>query len=133
MIGLEGCPPRCLAGGGHSGRGRLSEGEEVRRVSSSDVVLLGGRVEEIARVLANRLEHAEARALRTHETLIDERAEAVEISAAHVLCRLERASPDEDGEATKERPLIVVQEVDTPADRVAQRPVPGRGVARSRK
>ena len=89
-------------------------------------------VEQLARVLADRLEHAEALAVGADEALVDERAERVEISAAHLLDRLERAAPDEDGEPAEERLLVVVEELDAPADRVAQRSVPGGGVARAR-
>ena len=56
----------------------------------------------------------------------------VEVSAAHVLDRLERAAPDEDGEAAKERLLVVVEELEAPADRVAQRSMPGGRIPRAR-
>ena len=102
------------------------------RVRAPDVFRLGARVEQLARVLADRLEHAEALAVGTDEALVDERAEGVEISAAHLLDRLERASPDEDGQAAEQRPLVVVEELDAPADRVAQRSMPGGRIARPR-
>ena len=60
-------------------------------------------------------------AFGAHEALVDERAEDLEVSAADLLDRLERASADEDGQASKERLLVVVEEIDAPADRVAQR------------
>ena len=103
----------------------------MRRMRAPEVVRLGARVEQLARVLADRLEHAEALAVGTDEALVDERAEGVEVSAAHLLCRLERAPADEDGEAAKQRRLMLVEELDAPADRVAQRSMPGRRVARA--
>ena len=102
----------------------------MRGVSAADVVRFCRRVEQLAGVLADRLEHAEALAVDANEALVDERAERVEISTAHLLDRLERAASGEDGEAAEERPLVVVEELDAPADRVAQRSMPSRRVAR---
>ena len=66
-----------------------------------DAVRFGIDVQQLACVLADSLEHAEALAVSAHEALVDERAKGVEIPAAHLLDRLERAAADEDGETAK--------------------------------
>jgi ribokinase len=61
-----------------------------------NVVCLPGRLEQFARVLADRLEHPEPPALGADEALVDQRPDRVEITVADVLHRFERATSDED-------------------------------------
>ena len=121
MVGLECRAPCRLIGGGWTRGGSPNEAKVVLHMRAPDAFRFGIGVKELASVLADRLEHAEAHAVGAHEALVDERAESVEISAAHVLHRLERAAPDKDGEASEQRLLVLVEELDAPIDRVAQR------------
>ena len=132
MLGLERRPPSRLARYIQVRHGSLDEAEVVRRMRSPPSWPPSSCDEQLTRVLVDRLEHAEALAVGAYEALVDERAESVEISAAHVLHRLERAAADEHGEPTEERFLVVVEELDTPIDRVAQRSMPDGRVARTR-
>ena len=93
------------------------------------LVRLPARLERFARVLADRLEHREALAVGAYEALVDEGADRLDVGAAHGLDRLECAAPGEDGHPEKERLLCLSEQVEAPADRVAQGAMPVGGVA----
>ena len=132
MVGLEPRPPQRLVGAGQARHRRAGDAEVVGGVGAPDVVGVGACVERLERVLADRLEHGEALAVGTDEALVDERADRLEVAAAHVLDRLERAAPGEDRQPAEERLLGVAEQLEAPADRVAQRPVPVGRVPRPR-
>jgi hypothetical protein len=83
-------------GGRQASRSSLDETKVVLCVCTPDAFRFGTDVQQLACVLADRLEHAEAFALDTDEALVDERAEVVELAAAHLFDCVERAAPDED-------------------------------------
>ena len=100
---------------------------------------LAGRVELLERVLADRLEHPEARlavgvlAQPQQQALLDERVEVFEgvaraVRVADGRGRLEPEAADEDGQAPEQRLLPLEQQVVAPGDRVAQRPLALVGV-----
>ncbi len=95
----------------------------------------------LQRVGADRLQHREARlpirvGRRVHESLVDQRRHPVQDVAraradGHRLGRLQGEAADEDGQPAEQRPLLAGQQVVAPGDRVAQGPLPRRGVARA--
>ena len=113
MVGLECRAPCRLIGGGWTRGSSPDEAKVVLHMRAPDAFRFGIGFKQLACVLADRLEHAEAHAVGTHEALVDQRAERVEISATHVLHRFERAAPDKDGEASEQRLLVLVEELDT--------------------
>ena len=87
----------------------------------------------LERVLADRLQHPEARLaarhrLRPEQAVVEQRLDAgehVELEVAGNRLRgVEREAADEDGQAREERLLRRAQEVVAPGDGGAQRPVP---------
>ena len=103
-------------------------------MARAQLVELARLGEPLERVLADRLEHAEARlavgALAlADEALVDERGDAVEHLAeleperlaATVSAVSSDAAADEDAEAREQRLLAVVEQVVAPVDRVPQR------------
>ena len=81
--------------------------EEVLGVPPIHLVGVGSCVEQLDRVLPDRVEHAQAAASpAADEVLDDERLEGVEIGLADCLRRLEREASSEDGEAAEELLLV---------------------------
>jgi hypothetical protein len=108
-----------------------------------DVVRLAGRLEPLASVLADRLQHGEARvrvaALRlAQEALAHQRRQHVQHGqrtgarqVAHGLRRIQRATAGEHGQSAEEYPLFRLQQVVAPVDGPPQRLLTHGGVARS--
>ena len=103
---------------------------------------LAGCLELLAGVLADRLEHPEARlavgvlAEAQQQALLDERVEVFEgvaraVRVADGRGRLEPEAADEHGQAPKQRLLALEQQVVAPGDRVAQRALALVGVQRA--
>ena len=92
--------------------------------------------ETFACELADRLEHpvallAEAARATAKETLVEERAECVEIGVANSLRGLERAPAAKDAQAGEQPLLVLLEKVVRPRDRRPQRGVPFVGVPRA--
>ncbi len=101
VVGLEPRSPLRLVGSGKTGRGRPGDSRKCSGVRAPDVLRLAARLEHLDRVLADRLEHGEPLAVGAYEALVDERADRLEVSTAHVLDRLERAAAGEDRQPRK--------------------------------
>ncbi len=121
-------------------RALLDPRQDVLAVAKAHGLGLARRLEQLGGVLADRLEHREARlarrpAQRTDEALVDERRERLEhvepVLAADRLGRLERPAAREDGEPGEERALVLAQQAVAPLERRAQRPLPAREVLRA--
>lgn len=72
--------------------------------------------------LADRLEHPETLLVEParpapDETLVEQRAERVEIGVAYGLSRLDRAAATKGGEPPEETLLVIVEKVVGPGDR----------------
>ena len=113
------------------GAGLLGEGEEVIAVAGAHRLRLAGLGEALEPVLAHGLEQAVADlrvpVLGDHQRLVDQRAEQVEhvlaldpLAGADLLGRLEGKAAGEHGEAAKQRPLVVGEQLMAPVDRGAQ-------------
>ena len=103
---------------------------------------LAGRLELLERVLADRLEHPEARlavgvfAQPQQQALLDQRVEVFEhvgraVGVADRGRGLEPQAADEHAQAPEQRLLPLEQQVVAPGDRVAQRPLALVGVLRA--
>ena len=79
------------------GARRTTHARSRRRASSSVA-----RARAARGVLVDRLEHPVALAVEDDEALVDERLQRVEVGAAHLLGRLERAAAGEDRERGEE-------------------------------
>src|SRR5437763_5664435 len=80
---------------------------------------------------ADRLEHAEALALASYETLVYQTGRGIERGFAYGLRRFQRESAREDAELREEIALALVEQVVTPRDRVADGLLALRQVARA--
>src|SRR5919201_172396 len=107
----------------------LGESEEVLRVAAAKLLRLARRLQPLARVLADRLQHPEALAGVPREALAHERLEGVELGARDRLGGAQRAAAGEHGETGKEPPLFLVEQLVRPLDRGAQGLLPGLRVA----
>ncbi len=108
---------------------------------SADVPGFSARLELLPRVLADRLQHRESRpvdrVLGSEEALVGERrADGQYVGldfarhGAYRVNSLERAAADEHGQAAEEATLRLAQELMAPGERVPERPLPSRRVAR---
>ena len=88
-----------------------------QRMAASDRVGLAVIVQPVAGVLPDRFQHPVALVGEAQQALLDERLNRVEIGAGHLLRRLQRAAPGEDGERSKDAPLLLGEEVVAPGDR----------------
>src|SRR5262249_41025439 len=113
-------------------RGGGGEREEVGGVPLLDSRGLAARLQHLQGVLADRLQHPEARlgirADLLQQALRDQRAHAVEyvdaeraVRVADVLGSLEGAAADEDRETPEQRLLLGVEQVVAPGDRASER------------
>ena len=82
----------------------------------------------LLRVLLDRLQHPEALVRVADEALVDERLQRVEVGVRHLLCRLERATAAEDGQAGEELLLGSVEQLVRPLDRRPERLLARLGV-----
>ena len=98
--------------------GGLDPAEDVLAVTAAQALLLARRVEQLAGVLADRLQHREARlpgrpAQGTDEAVVDERSQRLEdveaVAAANRFRRLEGPAAREDREPCEEPALVVVR------------------------
>jgi hypothetical protein len=111
---------------------------EVPGVPGGDLVRLPGGGEPLSGELADRLQQAEALALRIelYEPFLDQRLELVEARPARLgadgLDVGERAASGEDGEAAEQLLLALAEEGVAPVDRRAQRLLPLGTVAGAR-
>ena len=88
-------------------------------------------VEPLERILADRVEHAEAAAAPPpNQALLDERLEDVELGVAYGLRRVERKAAGEHRQPPEELLLVRLEQLVAPLDRRAQRALARRGVAR---
>ena len=101
-----------------------------RRTSSAS----GDCVEPLERVLADRVEHAEAPGSPARRTRLFSTSDSscVEIAVADGLRRLEREASAEHAESTEQLLLLAVEQLVAPLDRRAQRSLPRRRVAGAR-
>jgi hypothetical protein len=110
------------------------EGEEEVRVPPAQVLGLGGVVEALERVLADRVQHPQAPAAPAAEEALDEeRLERVEVCAADCLRGLRRKASSEDGQAAEQLLLVSLEKLVAPLDSRAQRTLALRGVAQARR
>ena len=107
----------------------LEQREVVVGVTAGERIGLAGLVQPFARVLADRLEHPVALVREAEQALLDERLQRVEVGAADLLGRLERAAAGEDGEARGRALLLLGEQVVAPVDRRPQRLLARVGVA----
>ena len=90
------------------------------------------RARLLARELADRLEHREPLAAAAQQAVVDERRERLEhVVAADRLRGVEREAAGEDREPREEPARVVVEQVDAPLDRRAQRALALGDVARA--
>ena len=116
----------------------LGEREVRLRVACPCRLGVARRLQALQRVLADRLQHREAR-LAVHlaapdEALVDERRQAVEHvrrPARHGLGAGEVEAPHEHGQALEQLAHGRVEELVAPHDRAAQRPLAQRDVGRA--
>ncbi|MBM2822290.1 MAG: hypothetical protein HW413_1036 [Thermoleophilia bacterium] len=112
--------------------GPLREREEVVEVPLADGLLLFTFLEPLGRVLADRLQHPEARSVvlvpTANEVLVEEGLKRVGVGARNVLGGLIGAA-GEDGESAEELLLVVREKVVAPFDRRPQGLLPGIGIA----
>ena len=123
-------------------------GQRCRAVVALRVRAFGERLEELGVAIASPIrvfalsesfggiradggEHREALAISANETAVDERCEHVEVGAAHGFGRIQPELARKDAQTGEEILLLVVQELVAPGERVTQRPMPGRLVARA--
>src|SRR5256885_2956956 len=87
---------------------------------------IGNRFGEVApgtlfeREGVDRVEHAEAVAMTSPETLVDETGQGIERGLAHGVRRFQSKPAREDAESREEIALAPVEQVVTPRDRVAE-------------
>ena len=87
-------------------------------------------VESLERILADRVEQAEAPVgAAADEALLDERLERVEVGVADGLGRLDREAARERRERSEELLFVRLEEPVAPFDRGAQRSLPRRRAA----
>ena len=139
MLALQKSQPALLFDAFQRDRPAFGELQKVRGMALPRSFTFAFPVELSERKLPDGLEHAVARLLAAlidaHQALVDQRAEAVEdvqLSGRvhHGVRRLEGPAADEDAEASKERLLPGREQVVAPGDRVAQRPLSRRRIAR---
>ncbi len=112
VIGLEPIEPRSRISTEEARLGLVGEAQEVLRMSPAEATGLVRVVETLSRVLADRLEHREARLVVANEALIDERLERIDVRFGHRFGRLERASTVEDSESREEPTLLRREKAD---------------------
>ena len=105
-------------------------------MTPSDDRGLAGSLEEIARELADRLQHPEAllsepACTSANQALVEERRKDIEVGIADGLGGLQSAAAAEDRESPEEPLLVLVEEVMRPGDRRSQGRVALVGVARA--
>jgi hypothetical protein len=105
-------------------------------VSPSQLRALAELVEPLARVLADRLEHAVAPLpvgplLLADEVVLEQGLEVVEVGLADGFGGLQPAPAGEDREPREQRLLRLVQEPVAPVDRAAERLLARRQVTRA--
>ncbi len=91
--------------------------------------------EQLEAVLPDRFEHAKTRlpsnGIALQETVVDQRAQPVQIRTGDGRRSGERASPGEDREPCQVSTLIGREKCSAPLERVSQRLLPGREVMRA--
>ena len=110
----------------------LGEGEAPVEVAQRQAIALARRREALGRVLADRVEQAQALVLGDHERLVDQArrqagdAPALDRAAgAHVLGGVERERAREHRQAPEQQALLAVEQLVAPVDRRAQRLLAG--------
>src|SRR6187402_1444084 len=99
-------------------------------MAEADVPALTGPLQQLARVLADRLQHDEASAAQAEEALVDERLRELRAGARDVLDRLEGRPSAEDREPAEELLLVRIEELVAPCDRRTEGPLSLREVPR---
>jgi hypothetical protein len=138
-LALQTIEPAHLIGTQEIGAGLHGAVHVMHRVSAADQLQLAARLELLQPVLTDRLEHPKARLAAgvraaSDKTLGNERLQASQdvnvrlVQAAHRLSGLQRPPAQENGEATKQPALGIVQEILAPGDRVAQGLLTGREI-----
>ena len=100
--------------------------------SAGELTTLCGRRELLCGVLTDRLEQREAPAAEPQEALVDERRELVQVGVAHGLGSLQRTTTCERGQTREQLALASRQQLVAPRNRLAQRLLATRRVARAR-
>ena len=142
VLRLQPRQPRRLLRAGQCGLRLLREREEVRGVRRAIASILVARPQPLARVFADRLQHPEAGlavrvALLPQQALPQQAATASSTSTAALLAaadrgdRLQPRAAREDRQAPEERLLRRREQPIAPGDRLPQRPLPVRQVARA--
>src|SRR5438445_11256378 len=110
---------------------QLREPEVVLGVPAAHRVALPALLEELTRVLADRLQHPIAVVAATEKALVDQGRDRIDVGSADLLSRLKRGPAGEDCEL-RERPLLDrQQELVAPRYGRAQRPLALRRRARA--
>ncbi len=111
VVMLELHPVEPLAGNRYVPRQRFCLGDEVLRMSHSELVGLVRLLESLCGELADRLEHPVARTglgfALANQALVEERLQGVGVGSRDLLSRFVRAAADEDGEPREEAPLVL--------------------------
>ncbi len=127
MLGLEAIGP--LPGVAGEMRIRLlRQRQKVCGMAHAHRFSLVGGVEPFDGKVADRLQHPEPRPGATHQALVDEGLEDVEIGFGNQFGRLQRPPTAEHGEACKEPSLFCGEQLVRPFDRCPQGVLSGIGV-----
>jgi hypothetical protein len=109
--------------------GELAQRDVVLGVPAAHGVSLAATLQQLASVLADRLQHPEALLGVPEQAFVDERLQSVEVCVHDLLGRLERATAPEDGHPGVEPLLVRREQVVRPGDRRPQRLLARVGVA----
>jgi len=110
----------------------LGQRQVVQRVGAVHLVRFAARLQPLCGVLADRLQHREARLLvlgpRYEQAVVHQGGQRLQgcsfrFGPADGLRRFQRKVADERGEASEHQPLALVEEVVAPGHGVAQRPL----------
>src|SRR6266516_3199627 len=109
--------------------GELGELDVVVGVPAAHRVGFASFLQQLAGVLADRLQHPEALLRVPEQALVEQGLQAGDVGAGYLLGRLERAAAAEDGQAGEEPLLVRREQVVRPGDRRPQRLLARVGVA----
>ncbi len=111
--------------------GALGECLEIGGMPLGEGIAVGTRGQLLERELADGLEHVEALARPADHALVDERGECIDLGIAHGFRGFEREAAGKHRKPRKQRPFARLEELMAPLQRVAQRLLPLRQIARA--